>query len=751
MWFRYSRWDGSQEVSPFSADDLMDAMADDLISDGDLRSALQRLFRWGSQNPQGEHMKGVQDVLEQLRERKQQELNRYRLDSMLEDLEKRLNDVLQTERDGIQRRLEQARTGQSPNQDNPSQSTPNEGDPGDSNSDSADQNPSGQNPATSGRQSPGQPSSQQSPSRSPGESGQSGESPNTSPSGNSPSGDSQSGDSSAEAPPESLRRLLESMAQRKLNYLDQLPPDFAGRMKALTNHEFMDPEAQRKFQELLKLLEQQILGNRFEGIKQSMENLRPEDLQQLREMIRDLNQMLQEKLRGGNPDFQAFKDKHGQFFPPDINSLDDLIQHLQQSSAQMQSLLDSLSPEMRGQLQQVMDNLLRDDRLKWDLAQLGANLDRLLPSRQFRNRYPFRGDEDVTLQEAMDLMQQLQDLDQLERQLKRINSAQNLQDVDLDQVEQLLGPEARQTLEQLRQLMQVLEEAGYVRKTDRGYELSSRGMRRIGQKALQDIFDKLKRDAFGKHAVDQRGAGGERTHDNKPYEFGDAFHLDLQHTMMNSLVREGPGSPLRLAPTDFEVYRTELTTTSSTVLMVDMSRSMILRGCFVAAKKVAIALDSLIRGQYPNDNLYFIAFSDYARELKPDELPAVEWDESVYGTNMHHAFMLARKLLDRHKGTNKQIIMITDGEPTAHLEGARAIFSYPPSYRTITETLKEVTRCTRDQIVINTFMLERGHYLVDFINQVTRINRGRAFFSAPERLGEYILVDYVNSKRKLVK
>jgi uncharacterized protein with von Willebrand factor type A (vWA) domain len=164
-----------------------------------------------------------------------------------------------------------------------------------------------------------------------------------------------------------------------------------------------------------------------------------------------------------------------------------------------------------------------------------------------------------------------------------------------------------------------------------------------------------------------------------------------------------------------------------------------------------VALDSLIRGQFPSDNLYFVTFSDYARELKPEQLPKIDWDESIYGTNMQHAFLLARHLLARHKGANKQIIMITDGEPTAHLDEGRSIFSYPPSYRTIAETLKEVGRCTREQIVINTFMLERGHYLIDFINQVTQINRGRAFFATPERLGEYILVDYVASKRKLVK
>lgn len=727
MWYEYSRWDGTQDVSPFSAEDLIDALADDLITDGDLRSALQRIFRWGAQNQNGDRMRGLQDLLEQLRERKQQQLNQYRLDSIMEDLKKRLEQVVKTEREGIQKRLEQSNPlGRSPNQSQPDGQQG--GEQSGQNQSARSQQPSspGESPAQSGAQQSSEPSS------------------------SSETSSGQNGGMSAEQE-RNLRRLLESMAKRKLQYLDNLPPDFAGGVKALTEYEFMDPEAQRQFQELLKMLEQQILGSRFEGLKQQIQNLSPQDLQRLREMIRDLNQMLQEKLRGGNPDFQEFMNKHGGFFPPDVQSLDDLIEHLQRSMAQMQSLLDSMSPEMRQQLQQLMDDLLRDDRLKWDMAQLAANLDRLLPGRQFRSRYPFRGDESLTFEEAMELMKQLQDIDQLERQLKRAHGSQGLEDVDPDEVERLLGPEARRSLEQLKQLMKILEDAGYIQKTDRGYELSARGIRRIGQKALQDIFGKLKRDAFGNHPVDVRGYGGERTHDSKPYEFGDTFHLDLEHTMMNSLVREGAGVPLRLQPDDFEVYRTELSTASSTVLMVDMSRSMILRGCFQAAKKVAAALDSLIRGQFPRDNLYFVVFSDYAHELKPEELPSVEWDESVYGTNMHHAFMLARHLLARHKGTNKQIIMITDGEPTAHLEGVRAIFSYPPSYRTIAETLKEVGRCTRDQIVINTFMLERGHYLIDFVNQMTRINRGRAFFSTPDRLGEYILVDYVASKRKIVK
>jgi uncharacterized protein with von Willebrand factor type A (vWA) domain len=276
-------------------------------------------------------------------------------------------------------------------------------------------------------------------------------------------------------------------------------------------------------------------------------------------------------------------------------------------------------------------------------------------------------------------------------------------------------------------------------------------MRRIGEKALHDIFQHLKRDSFGKHAMNYRGPGGERIDESKTYEFGDPFSLDMQKTLMNSVVREGPGTPIKLDPDDFEVYRHELVTQSSTVIILDMSRSMFLRGCIVAAKKVAVALNSLIKGLYPRDNLYIIAFSYYARQIETQDLPHLSWSEWGYGTNMQHAFMVSRQLLARHKSGTKQVILVTDGEPTAYFEGGQIEFHYPPTYRTYQETLREVGRCTRENITINTFMMERGRYLTDFVDQMTKINRGRAFYATPDRLGEYILVDYVDNKRKSIK
>ena len=233
--------------------------------------------------------------------------------------------------------------------------------------------------------------------------------------------------------------------------------------------------------------------------------------------------------------------------------------------------------------------------------------------------------------------------------------------------------------------------------------------------------------------------------------FGELAHLDAHLLRAQDLSLTGASRvPVRLAPDDFEVARTETQTQAATVLMLDMSRSMIFNGCFLPAKKVALALNALIRGQFPRDSLYIVGFSLYAREFSAAQLPHLAPGEWSVGTNMHAGFLLARQLLARHKGGNKQVIMITDGEPTAHMEGSEPEFAYPPTRRTLQETLKEVQRCTRDGITINTFMLEQSHALTAFVEQMTRINRGRAFFATSDRLGEYVLVDFVRSKRRAV-
>jgi uncharacterized protein with von Willebrand factor type A (vWA) domain len=600
MFIRYSRWDGSQQLPALDADELMEALSDDLMDDGDLWKALQRMFRFGAQNQEGNRMPGLQDLLEQLRNRRQQQLDRYDMSSILKDIQEKLDNVLKSEREGIDRRVQQGK-----------------------------------------------------------EKIESGEAPEQA----------------------AFQKALERMADQKRQQLDELPKDMAGAIKELSDYDFMDPDARQQFQELLDMLKQQMMQSTFQGMQQAIQGMTPQDMQGIRQMLNDLNQMLRERAEGGEPDFDRFMEKWGQFFPGAQN-LDQLAEQLQQQMAQMQSLLDSMSPDQRRQLQEMMNAAMRDPALQQELAELAMNLESLYPMSDQRQRYPFRGDEPLSLQEAMKLMDDLQQLDKLEKQLRNAEDEVDLENINADELSRLLGEDAANTLEQLKQLRKLLEEAGYVEKRGDKYELTPRAIRKIGQKALRDIFAHLKRDRFGRHETDFRGTGGDRTDDTKQYEFGDPFMLDLGKTVMNAVERRGPGSPILLQPNDFEVYRTELSTQSATVLMLDMSRSMILRGCFRAAKKVAMALNSLIKSQFPRDNLYIIAFSYYAKEITPDTLPQLTWNEWVYGTNMQHGFMLARQLLARNKGGNRQIIMITDGEPTAHFEGGRVEFSYPPTYRT---------------------------------------------------------------------
>jgi uncharacterized protein with von Willebrand factor type A (vWA) domain len=296
----------------------------------------------------------------------------------------------------------------------------------------------------------------------------------------------------------------------------------------------------------------------------------------------------------------------------------------------------------------------------------------------------------------------------------------------------------------------MLEQAGLIEQKEGRLELTPKGLRKIGSNALRDLFSKLAKDKIGQHETSWTGQGHERTYDTKPYEYGDPFQLDLNRTIRNALRRQGRGTPVHLEPDDFEIERTEHFTRSSTVLMLDLSLSMPMRDNFLPAKKVAMALHSLITSQFPRDYMGIVGFSETARILTAAQLPEVSWD-FVYGTNMHHGFTLARQLLARESGT-KQIIMITDGEPTAHITpDGYPFFHYPPVRETVEATLREVVRCTKEQIRINTFGLGADGSLRAFIEKMTEINRGRAFFTTPESLGDYVLVDFIEGKRTLAR
>jgi uncharacterized protein with von Willebrand factor type A (vWA) domain len=543
------------------------------------------------------------------------------------------------------------------------------------------------------------------------------------------------------------QELAEATASEHHLELDMLPPDLAGQVRELQDYEFTSQEASQRFEELLDQLRQQLMQRYVNQMAAGMENVTPEQMQRLKDMLAALNEMLERRDRGEDPRFEEFMERFGDFFPENPQSLDELLEVMAQRMAAMQSMLNSMTPEQRAQLQQLMDQLLDDMDLRWQVDQLGQHLRAQFPQMGWDRSYSFQGMDPLGFSEAVDMMEQLGDIDQLENLMRGSTSPGALAEADLDRVRDLLGDDAARSLERLSELARMLEEAGLIENREGRLELTPKGIRRVGQNALSDLFSKLAKDKMGQHQITPIGIGHERSYESKPYEFGDPFNLDLHRTIRNAIRRQGSGTPVQLSPDDFEIELTENITRSSTVLMLDLSLSMPMRDNFLSAKKVAMALHSLISSQFPRDYLGIVGFSEVARVLKPEQLPEVSWD-FVYGTNMQHAFVLSRQLLAKQSGT-KQIIMITDGEPTAHIDrDGDVFFNYPPVPETIEATLREVARCTRDGIRINTFMLDATSYLKAFVERLTQMNRGRAFFTTPETLGDYVLVDFIENKRQ---
>ena len=532
--------------------------------------------------------------------------------------------------------------------------------------------------------------------------------------------------------------------------LDMLPNDLAGKVRELSAYDFESREAAQRFEQLMDKLREQLMQQMVDQMSSAVQNMTPEDMARMKDMMAALNEMIERQQRGEDPQFEQFMEQFGDFFPENPQSLEELLQQMAQRMAAMQAMLNSMTPEQRAQLQQLSDQLLEDMDLRWQMDQLGQNLRGMFPQMQWNQSYDFDGQDPMGMAQAMQTMQDLGDLDQLENLLRNATNPGALAEADMDRVRDLMGDDAANSLERLAELTKMLQDAGLIEQKEGRLELTPKGLRKIGSNALKDLFSKLDKDKTGQHQMDRFGQGHERTYETKQYEYGDPFNLDLQRTIRNAIRRNGAETPVRLSPDDFEIERTEHTTKSSTVLMLDLSLSMPMRDNFLPAKKVAMALHSLITSQFPRDYLGIVGFSETARILTAAQLPEVSWD-FVYGTNMQHGFVLARQLLSKQTGT-KQIIMITDGEPTAHITPRGDVFfNYPPVQETVEATLREVVRCTRDNIRINTFMLDANSSLKSFIEQLTSINRGRAFFTTNENLGDYVLVDFIEHKKQLAR
>ncbi|MBG73140.1 MAG: VWA domain-containing protein [Gammaproteobacteria bacterium] len=653
--FRYGLWDGSQQPQ-LSGDQVLDAIAEDLMEYGDLKWAMRNLVSRGMTIPDGAQIQGLRDMLKRLREKKRERLQQFDLSSVMQDIERKLAEILDMERNTIDEWLNQ--------------------------------------------------------------------------------------DSEAFA-----NDVLRKIAERSQETLNELPEDPAGRMKALEKYEFLNPDAQRKYLDLLNELRKAMTQTFFKNVENMVKDLSDGDIERLKDMVQAMSEMLVKKIAGEDPGFDAFMDKFGDMFGDDPpQTLDDLLEQMRRQMAASQSLLNSLTPDQQQQLQSLMSDRLGDPQLESNLRKLAQEMDFLDPQ---GSRYRFDGKQQVDLEAAMDLMNEMHQIDDLIDQLQAAERGGNPDHIDSELAQSLLGDEAMESIDDLKKLLDALEEAGYVRPTgDDKWELTPRGSRMIGQRALGEIYARLRRQSLGNHAIPEEGRFGERLEQTKAHEFGDPFHLHMPRTIRNAIDRDGPRTPVHLRHEDFEIYRSEQVTSTATAMLVDLSWSMALRGSFQSAKKVALALHNLITSQYPRDSFYIIGFAAYARELKAHDLPFLQWDEYLLGTNMQHALLLAERLLSKHDAATKQVIMISDGEPTAHLENGQAQFAYPPMPATIRETYKAVKRCTKKGIAINTFMLDANQYLKEFMDDIARINGGRVFYTSPEKLGEYVLVDYVQHKRK---
>ncbi|MGH8874889.1 MAG: vWA domain-containing protein, partial [Acidimicrobiia bacterium] len=522
------------------------------------------------------------------------------------------------------------------------------------------------------------------------------------------------------------------------------------------------PEAREAFELLLDEIRRQMLEAPFGRVSGAMRSPSPEDLARPKDMLADLNRLLDQRIQGTGPSqerFDEFMAHHGDFFPENPQTFDELLEALARRAAAFSRFMASLSPEQRAELQALADEMLEDVDLAFQMDQLGRNLRAAAGSLPW-DRPIDLGGEPMGLAEGLLAIERASRLEELERTLGQDYPGASLEDIDLERVREVLGEQAGRDLEQLRQIERVLEEAGVVARSGGRLELSPRGVRKLGERALARVFERLSLDQLGAHEVEAVGGGGEPTGTSRPWRFGDPFRLDIRRTVHNAVLREASTrSPprsragadpahtgrLRLHPDDFEIEEAEQRTAVATVLLLDMSRSMPLRGHWVPAKRMALALHTLISTTYPEDHLSIVGFSDYARVMQPADLAQLDW-EPVYGTNMEHAFNLAGRLLAKHRDATKQVLLVTDGEPTAHLEGEYVFFQWPPVRATFEKTYREAIRLARAGVTMNIFMLEQSPALAGFIDRLARIVHGRVFAPSGEELGDLVVRDYVTRR-----
>jgi uncharacterized protein with von Willebrand factor type A (vWA) domain len=535
--------------------------------------------------------------------------------------------------------------------------------------------------------------------------------------------------------------------------LDSLPADTAQAIRQLSDYDWRSATARATFERLRDLLRSEVLDSQFRGIKQALQSPDPGSMERIRDMLADLNEMLAADARGEHTpeDFSGFMDKYGDLFPDNPRDLEELVDSLVSRMAAAERLLNSLSDEQRAELADLMAQALDDAGLAAEMSRLGDALRTRRPDFNPGFGDPrMTGDQPLGLSDATSALAELADLAELESSLAQDYPGASLDDIDEEAVARAFGRQAVDDVEALRQLERELAAQGYLTRNGGRLELTPKAVRRLGDTALRQVFGALQGSSRGGGDHDQRDAGqtGELTGTTRSWEFGDEQPIDTAATVRNAVLRSVGGN-IRLKPGDFEVAETERRTAACVSLLVDLSYSMHLRGTWGVAKQTALALHALLRTKYPQDALQVVGFSNYARELHETELAGLGW-EMVQGTNLHHALLLAGRHIDRHPEHEPVVIVITDGEPTAHLQrDGRYWFDWPPSPETVELTLAEVDKMTRRHATLNVFMLADDPGLTAFVENVAKRNGGRVLQSDPEHLSQYVIRDFLHSRRTI--
>ncbi len=539
--------------------------------------------------------------------------------------------------------------------------------------------------------------------------------------------------------------------------LDSLPADTAQAIRRLADYDWQSAAARETFERLRQMLRNDVLDSQFRGMRQALANPDPQAMQRVKDMLGDLNQMMAADARGEHTqaDFDNFMERYGDLFPDNPRNLEELIDSLVSRMAAAERLLRSLSEEQRAELAGLMASALDDAGLAAEMARLADALRSRRPDLDragMMGGVQMSGEEPLGLGDATTALAELADLAELENALGQDYPGASLDDIDEEAVRRALGRQAVDDVEALRRIERELERQGYLTRNGGRLELTPKAVRRLGDTALRRIFaDMSFGGRSGDHDERDAGQAGELTGTTRAWEFGDEQPLDVPATVRNALFRRGNAEAgqgrVKLRAQDFEVAETERRTAAVVSLLVDLSYSMQLRGTWAAAKQTALALHALLRSRFPQDAVQVIGFSNYARELHETDLAELGWD-MVQGTNLHHALLLAGRHIDRHPEHEPVVLIVTDGEPTAHLQrDGRSWFDWPPSPETLELTLAEVDKMTRRHAALNIFMLADDDRLGAFVDNVARRNGGRVLQADPERLGEYVIRDFLRTRR----